>query len=229
MRGASASVRALTAVVVVAAMALTGCSDGSDDGSDADDSGANGGQSALDGSGATTTLARTVTGAVDLRRLVVPDALAGYEELASPPFGAVDLERLLMEFSDAPADDRVILEEARYKAGYTRGWIREQPPSFLGVFVFEFADEDGARSARDAFNAQNAAGKSASRFTVAGIADSRGQSYTQEAEGEAAERVHLVTFVRGPRLYQVSGQFSGLEASPDETVAFARLQNQVAA
>ena len=159
----------------------------------------------------------------------MPDALAGYEELASPPFGAVNLERLLQEFSDAPVEDRVILERARYKAGYTRGWIREQPPSFLGVFVFEFADEEGAHSARDAFVDQNAAAKGASPFAVAGIADAVGQSYNEQVEGETPERVHLVTFVRGPRLYQVGGQFADLAITPDETVAFARLEDQLAA
>ena len=176
-----------------------------------------------------TTLPRSVTGAVDLRRLVVSRAPIGFDLLASPPFGAVTLQRLLDEFSDAPEEDKAILQEARFKAGYTRGWLRDNPRSFLGIFVFEFAEEQGARSARDRFAAQNEAKKSSSRFPVADIADAVGESYTQQTEGEPPERVHVITFVRGARLYQVAGQFADEQATPDATVAFAEIQDQIAA
>jgi hypothetical protein len=176
-----------------------------------------------------STLPRSVTGAVDLRRLVVSDPPAGYALLASPPFGAITLDRLIEEFSDAPEEDRVILERARFKGGYTRGWLREDPRSFLGVFVFEFENEEGARSARDQFATQNETKKNASRFAVEGIVDAVGESYNQQTEGEAPERVHVITFVRDARLYQVAGQFADEQAPPDATVAFARLQDQIAA
>ncbi len=160
---------------------------------------------------------------------MVNQAPAGYDQLASPPFGAVDLERLLEEFSDAPQEDQVILEDAGFKSGYTRGWLREDPQSFLGVFVFEFVDEEGARSARDGFAAQNVAKKNASRFAVDGILDAIGESYTQQIEGETPERVHLITFVRGPRLYQIGGQYADETATVDETVRFAEAEDRVAA
>jgi len=219
MRRPTAFPRQLLALMVMGALTGAACTSGSDDGADG----------ARDAPAVTSsTLARTVTGAVDLRRLVVSQALAGYEELASPPFGAVDLTRLLAEFSDAPTEDRIILEAARYKTGYTRGWLRESPRSFLGVFVFEFADEEGARSARSLFAAQNASKRNASRFAVGGIDDAAGESYTQQVEGQPSERVHLVTFVRGPRLYQVGSQFADEQTTPDETVTFARLEAAVA-
>jgi hypothetical protein len=41
--------------------------------------------------------------------------------------------------------------------------------------------------------------------------------------------VHVITFVRDARLYQVAGQFADAQASPDATVAFAKIQDQVAA
>ena len=220
-----AIVPAVAAGVLAAVIALAGCSGsgagGSDSGEPASDT------TAL-GLGA-TTLPRSVIGGVDLRRLVVSNAPVGYDLLASPPFGAVTLDRLVKEFSDAPQEDRVILETARFKGGYTRGWLRDDPQSFLGVFVFEFAEEAGARSARDQFAAQNEAKKNASRFAVEGIADAVGESYTQQTEGEAPERVHVITFVRGARLYQVAGQFSDEQASPAATVAFAEIQDQIAA
>jgi len=216
-----ATLSAVVSGVLVAAIALAGCS------------GSGSGEAVTDDTTATglgaTTLPRSVTGAVDLRRLVVSNAPVGYDLLASPPFGAVTLQRLVDEFSDAPVEDRVILEGARFKGGYTRGWLRDDPRSFLGVFVFEFAEEEGARSARDQFAAQNEAKKNASRFTVDGIAGAVGESYTQQTEGEAPERVHVITFVRGARLYQVAGQFPDEQAIPDETVAFARVQDQIAA
>jgi len=218
--------RPLVVALLVGTLALAGCSGGSGRGS-----GGSGGDAATattDGA-VGTTLPRSVTGGVDLRRLVVSNAPAGYDLLASPPFGAVDLTRLLEQFSDAPTEDRAILEGARFKGGYTRGWLRATPRSFLGVFVFELGDEAGARAARDLFAAQNVAKKNASRFAVHGIADAIGESYTQEVEGEPPERVHLVAFVRGPRLYQVSGQFSDEQAPVDETVAFAKIEDQVAA
>ncbi|HVF15008.1 MAG TPA: hypothetical protein VM942_10435, partial [Acidimicrobiales bacterium] len=182
-----------TAAVLAAAVLLGGCSGGGSDGGSGDGAA----DPSTAGAGATTTLARTVTGAVDLRRLVVSKAPVGYDLLASPPFGAVTLQRLLDEFSDAPAEDRIILEETRFKSGYTRGWLRGEPRSFLGIFVFDFVDQEGARSARDRFAAQTESKKSASRFVVEGIADAVGESYTEQTEGEAPERVHVITFVRG--------------------------------
>ena len=178
-----------------------------------------------------STLPRTVSGTVDLRRLVVTTAPAGYDVLPSPPYGAVDTARLLAEFSDAPADDRVILRETGFTRGYTRGWQRDNPSGYFGVFVFEFGDEEGARSARDRFATQNETRKDAVRFTVDGIADAVGESYIRQpaGDGEVPLRVHLVTFVRGPRLYQVGGQFADESAPPDETVAFAQTQAQLAA
>ncbi len=215
--------RTTVPVIVAAAVALglgvASCSDGGDPAP----------PPVVAGAGRTTTLARTVTGAVDLRRLVVTTAPAGHDLLPSPPYGAVDLNRLLADFSDAPREDEVILEETRFKRGYTRGWLREDPRSFLAVFVFEFADEDGARAARDRFAAQNVARKGARPFTVDGIANAAGQSYTRQVEGEAPERAHVVTFVRGSRLYQVGGQFADLTASVDATVDFARTEAEIAA
>ncbi len=209
----------LAAVVATVALVLAGCSDSNS---------AHEVTSTTAGLGA-TTLPRSVTGAVDLRRLVVSNAPVGYDLLASPPFGAVTLDRLIEDFSDAPTEDREILQKARYKGGYTRGWLRDDPRSFLGIFVFEFADEEGARSARDQFAAQNEDKKTAGRFAVEGIADAVGESYTQQTEGEPPERVHVITFVRGARLYQIAGQFSDEQASPAETVAFAKIQDQIAA
>ena len=177
----------------------------------------------------TTTLPHTVSGTVDLRRLVVTTAPAGYELLPSPPYGAVDLARLLAEFSDAPSDDRVILQDTRFKRGFTRGWQRVSPLGFFGVFVFEFADGEGARSARDRFTDQNVSRKGAVAFTVGTIDGAMGQSYVRTAVGEPPLRVHLVTFVRGPRLYQVGGQFADESAPPDETVAFAETEAELAA
>ena len=99
--------------------------------------------------------------------------------------------------------------------------------------MFEFGDEEGARSARDRFATQNETRKDAVRFTVDGIADAVGESYIRqpagENDGEPPLRVHLVTFVRGPRLYQVGGQFADESAPPAETVAFAQTQAQLAA
>ncbi|HVF13809.1 MAG TPA: hypothetical protein VM942_04370, partial [Acidimicrobiales bacterium] len=79
------------------------------------------------------------------------------------------------------------------------------------------------------FAAQTESKKSASRFVVEGIADAVGESYTEQTEGEAPERVHVITFVRGSRLYQVAGQFSDQQAPVDETVAFAKIEDQIAA
>jgi hypothetical protein len=208
---------AVAAIVVVGALGLTACSD---DRTPSPPEAAPG-----------STLPRTVSGTVDLRRLVVTTAPAGYQVLPSPPYGAVDTTRLLAEFSDAPADDRVILRETGFKRGYTRGWQRETPSGYFGVFVFEFGDEEGARSARDRFATQNETRKDAVRFTVPGIADAVGESYIRQParEGEVPLRVHLVTFVRGPRLYQVGGQFADESTPPHETIAFAQSQAQLAA
>ncbi len=227
MRLPTAPARAATTLLVAGVLALASCSGGS--GLGGAGSGGLTTATTVVGGGVTTSLARTVTGAVDLRRLVVSNAPVGYDLLASPPFGAVDLQRLLDQFSDAPVEDKAILEQARFKGGYTRGWLRDDPRSFLGVFVFEFADGEGARSASAQFAAQNVSKKNASLFAVEGIAGAVGESYTNVAEGEPPERVHLVTFVRGDRLYQVSGQFADEKAPPDETVAFARIQDQIAA
>jgi hypothetical protein len=222
--GASITAASITAGILTATLAillLAGCS-----GSAGEDQAIT---STPVGNGRHTTLARTVTGAVDLRRLVVSNAPIGYELLASPPFGAVDLSRLLETFSDAPAEDRTILERARFKSGYTRGWRREEPNSFLGIFVFEFAAEEGARAARDDFAAQNVEKKNASRFTVDSIPGAVGESYDRGVESEPLKRIHVVTFVRGPRLYQVTGQFADPHAPVDETVAFAMIEDQIAA
>ncbi len=181
------------------------------------------------GVGVTSTLAHTVTGAIDLRRLVVTDAPAGYDPLPSPPYGDIDLPRLLADFSDAPDDDRVILHDAGFTRGYTRGWLQSSPRAFYGVFVFEFADEAGAHLAADRFAAQNVTRKGATPFPVATIGGAAGQSYTQQTDNGVAERVHIVTFIRGPRLYQVGGQFPDPAAPPDPTVAFAETEAQVAA
>jgi hypothetical protein len=218
---------ALVIALVAAALslALVGCSRGSERSAGGDGATSAGGI----GDSSTTTLAHTVTGAVDLRKLVVSDAPAGYELLASPPWGAIDLPRLLADFSDAPADDKVILESARFTGGYARAWLRADPRGFLAVFVLEFADDEGARSAREQFASQNVAQKNASDFGVEGIAGATGESYTLEVAGQPPERVHEVTFVRGPRLYQVDGHFADLELPIDETVAFARTQDQIAA
>jgi|GEM_PF-5522716 len=208
----------VTAALAVGALFVAGCS-----------SGAGGDRAtATTAGGVTTTLPLSVTGGVDLRRLVVTEAPAGYDLLASPPFGAVDLDRLLQQFSDAPAADRVVLEDAGFKGGYTRGWLRDTPPSFLGVFVFEFADEEGARTARDGFAAQNVAKKDAGRFAVDTIADAIGESYSQQTGTDPPERVHQVTFVRGPRLYQVSGQFSDAAATTADTISFAETEDRIA-
>ncbi|MEA2826380.1 MAG: hypothetical protein QOG43_819 [Actinomycetota bacterium] len=221
-RPPAVAVIVVVAIVVAGALALTACSAGRRSNSAAPVP--------------TTTLARTVSGTVDLRRLIVTTAPAGYDVLPSPPYGAVDMARLLAEFSDAPSDDRVILQDTRFKRGYTRGWQRESPAGYFGVFVFEFADEEGARSARDKFADQNVTRKDAVRFAVDSIADAVGESYTGPAgegdgDGEARGplRVHLVTFVRGPRLYQVGGQFADATAPPDETVAFAEAEARIAA
>ncbi len=211
---------AVAAVLVAGALGLVACVGGSDP---------SGRPPPASAGGPTTTLARTVTGAVDLRRLVVSTAPAGHQQLPSPPYGAVDRQRLLAEFSDAPRDDEVVLEETRFKRGYTRGWLQEAPRSFFAVFVFEFEDEEGARSAREAFAAQNATRKQATRFAVEGIAGAVGETYTRQVEGEEPERVHLVTFVRGPRLYHVSGQFADLDAPVDSTVTLARAEAEIAA
>jgi len=211
------------ALVVALTLALAGCSGGGSDGSDDDTT------DPTSEVGTGSTLPRSVTGGVDLRRLVVSDAPLGYDLLASPPFGAITLDRLIEDFSDAPEEDRVILEQARFKGGYTRGWLRDDPRSFLGVFVFEFESEEGARSARDQFATQNETKKNASRFAVEGIADAVGESYNQQTEGEAPERVHVITFVRDARLYQVAGQFADEQAPSTETVAFAKRQDQIAA
>ncbi len=216
MRGRQ--LRRLTAAAVAAVLLFAGCG-----GEPGGEPAAGPGPAAV-----ATSLPVGVTGAVDLRRLVVQQAPDDYQLLASPPFGAVDLRRLLAEFSDAPAADEVILEDAGFQAGYTRGWQRESPRAFLGVFVFEFADEEGARSARDGFAAQNATVKGASRFPVASVAGAVGESYTRHLDERPPERVHLVTFVRGPRLYQVGGQFDDLTATVDETVRFAEAQDRVA-
>jgi hypothetical protein len=97
------------------------------------------------------------------------------------------------------------------------------------VFVFQFADEEGARSARDRFAAQNVTRKGAAPLAVRSIADSAGESYTQATEDGTPERVFVVTFVRGPRLYQVGGQFADEATTPDETVAFAEAEAHIAA
>jgi len=208
-------------LLLAAAVGLGACADGGRPASTADDA-------AGGGARATTTLPHTVTGAVDLRRLVVDTAPAGYDPLPSPPYGAVDLPRLLADFSDAPSDDRVILHDADFTRGFTRGWLRESPRSFLGVFVFEFVAEDGARTAGERFAAQNASTKQATPFAVESIAGAAGQSYTQQNADGVAERVHVITFVRGPRLYQVGGQFPDESATVDQTVAFAEAQARLA-
>jgi hypothetical protein len=219
-RPTSAILARPVAVLGALALSLAGCAGGGSD----DDA-----TTATTVEVAGSTLPRSVTGGVDLRRLVVSEAPSGYALLASPPFGAITLDRLIEDFSDAPEEDRGILERARFKGGYTRGWLREDPRSFLGVFVFEFEDEEGARSARDQFATQNETKKNASRFAVERIADAVGESYNQQTEGEAPERVHVITFVRDARLYQVAGQFADEQAPPDATVAFAELQDQIAA
>ena len=211
-----------TALLLAAAVAVGACADGGRP-SSTEGAAAGGG-----GARATTTLPRTVTGAVDLRRLVVDTAPAGYDLLPSPPYGAVDLARLLGEFSDAPSDDRVILHDADFARGFTRGWRRESPRSFLGVFVFEFAAEEGARTADERFTAQNASKKQATPFAVEGIAGAAGQSYTQQTAAGLTERVHVITFVRGPRLYQIVGQFPDGSATIDQTFAFAQTEAQLA-
>jgi len=213
---------AVTAALLAAVLSFVGCSGGSNDGATATDAPA-------EGAGGATSLPRTLSGAVDLRQLVVSNAPVGFEALAAPPFGAVDLERLLEQFSDAVEADRAILEGARFKGGYTRGWLRESPRAFLGVFVFDFAHEEGARSALDQFAAQLVAKRNATRFAVEAIAGAIGESYSEQAEGAPPERVHVVTFVRGTRLYQVAGQFADQQAPPDELVAFAKVQDQIAA
>ena len=212
--------RPLVGILLAGALALTACSGDSRGAASA---------TTVAGADAPSTLARTVTGATDLRRLVVSHAPIGYDLLASPPFGAVTLQRLLDDFSDSPADDKVILQSARFRSGYTQGWLRAEPRAFLGIFVFEFAGETGARSARDRFAAQNDAKKDAARFDVPGIVDAVGRSYTQEVEGQPPERIHVITFVRGARLYQVAGQSADLQAPVDETVAFAKIEDQIAA
>ena len=216
---------AVRAILLAGAVAVAGCS------GDSDSAGGGGGTATtIGGEGATTSLPVTVSGAVDLRRLVVADAPAGYGLLPSPPFGAVDLQRLLTDFSDAPMQDRVILEGARFKGGYTRGWRKEaEPRAFLGVFVFEFDDDAGAGSARDQFAAQDDRKTNISPFAVDGIAGATGESYTRGAEGQPTERVHTVTFVRGPRLYQVDGVFAGEQDHIDEIVAFAKIEDRLAA
>jgi hypothetical protein len=221
----TATATLLTAAVWAGALALGACSRGGDGAAPTESTA----DSTAGSTGVGSTLPRSVTGAVDLRRLVVSNAPAGYDLLASPPFGEVDLQEVLDVFSDAPLEDRAILEEARFRTGYTRGWRRADPVAFLGIFVFEFADEQGARSARERFLAQSEAEKNAARFPVEGIADAVGQSYSREDAGEPFERVHVVTFVRGPRLYQVTGQSPDEQAPVDETVAFAKIQDQIAA
>lgn len=176
----------------------------------------------------TTTLPRSVTGAVDLRRLVVSTAPDGFDRLAAPPFGDVDLQRLLEVFSDAPELDRPILEETGFVRGYTRGWRRDEPYAFLGVYVFEFTSASGAEEARRRFAAQNEASKGAELLAVDGIAGAVGELYTADAEGAPA-RTYLITFVRGPRLYLVNGQWGDPDAPPDDVLAFARAQDRIAA
>jgi hypothetical protein len=209
-------------LLLAAAVGLGACADGGRRANPAE------GDAAGGGARATTTLPHTVTGAVDLRRLVVDTAPAGYDLLPSPPYGAVDLPRLLADFSDAPSDDQVILHDAGFARGFTRGWLRESPRSFLGVFVFEFAAEEGARTAGERFAAQNASKKQATPFAVESIAGAAGQSYTQQAADGVAERVHVITFVRGSRLYQVGGQFPDGSATVDQTVAFAEAEARLA-
>ena len=212
-------------LLLAAAVGLGACADSGRPASTA-------GDAAGGGARATTTLPHTVTGAVDLRRLVVDTAPAGYDLLPSPPYGAVDLPRLLAEFSDAPSDDRVILHDADFARGFTRGWLRETPRSFLGVFVFEFVAEEGARTAGERFAAQNTSKKQATPFAVGSIAGAAGQSYTQQTADGVAERVHVITFVRGPRLYQVGGQFpdeaATVDQTVDQTVAFAEAAARLA-
>ena len=213
-----------SALLLAATVGLGACADGGRPSNTAENA-----RPAGDGERASTTLPHTVTGAVDLRRLVVDTAPPGYDLLPSPPYGAVDLPRLLAEFSDAPSDDRVILHDADFARGFTRGWLRESPRGYLGVFVFEFAAEEGARSAGERFAAQNASKKQATPFAVESIAGAAGQSYTQQTADGIAERVHLITFVRGPRLYQVGGQFPDESATVDQTVAFAQTEAHIAA
>lgn len=215
----SATARArLAALVLVAAAAAAGACSGSSSSSG----------EATATTRPVTSLPLDIRGEVDLRRLVPSDAPAGYEILPAPPFGSVTLERLVSEFSDAPEEDLAVLREAGYRRGYTRGWLRESPRSFLGTFVFEFTDEAGARYARDEFAAQNAARKQATRFTVEGVDDAFGETYQQASEGSEPEVVHVITFVRGPRLYQVAGQYADPATPAEETVAFARDTDEVA-
>lgn len=145
-----------------------------------------------------------------------------------PPTGRSTSPGLLADFSDAPSDDQVILHDAGFARGFTRGWLRESPRSFLGVFVFEFAAEEGARTAGERFAAQNASTKQATPFAVESIAGAAGQSYTQQTADGVAERVHVITFVRGSRLYQVGGQFPDGSATVDQTVAFAEAEARLA-
>ncbi|MEA2933321.1 MAG: hypothetical protein QOI56_2106 [Actinomycetota bacterium] len=219
-RPRAAAARPLVGLLLAGALALPACSGDPDRGATA---------TSVGGADVASTLPRSLTGATDLRRLVVSNPPIGYDLLASPPFGPVTLQRLLDDFSDSPAEDEVILRDARFKAGYTRGWLRDEPRAFLGIFVFEFSGEAGARFARDRFAAQNEAKKDAARFDVPGIVDAEGKSYTQEVEGQPPERIHVITFVRGARLYQVAGQSADQQAPADETVAFARIEDQIAA
>ena len=97
------------------------------------------------------------------------------------------------------------------------------------MFVFEFAAEEGRPDRpASASRPRTRPRKQAVPFAVESIAGAAGQSYTQQTADGVAERVHVITFVRGPRLYQVGGQFPDESATVDQTVAFAQTEAQLA-
>jgi hypothetical protein len=208
---------ALGVAVVVAVLALVGCSGGSAD------------QAAPRRSTTTTTFptappstAPITPEVLALDDVLLDDTLPGFtRDDEAVGAGALDLEAAAKAEADVDAE-RATLETRGFVRGASRAWTGPGD-DVVYLAAYEFASAEGA-AAYLVDGTEHLLARTATRFDVPDIAGARGFTNVDHDEDGSTFTAHAVSYTRGPRWFLVLLGSRHATRTTDEAIALAARQ-----
>jgi hypothetical protein len=203
--------------VLVAVVALAGCSDGSEDATAKT-------TTTIDRRPVptTTSTAPTTPEVIALDDVLLDDALPGFTRHdAAVGAGALDLEAAAKAEADTDAE-RAVLETRGFVRGASRAWTGPDD-DVVYLAAYEFASAEGA-AAYLVDGTEHLLARQATRFEVPGVVGARGFTTVDHDADGTTFTAHAVAYTRGPRWFLVLLGSRHATLTTDQAIALAARQ-----
>jgi hypothetical protein len=206
--------------ILVAVLALAGCSGGG-----SDDAASKRSTTTVDRrpvSTTTSSTAPTTPEVIALDDVLLDDTLAGFaRDDAALGAGALDLEAAARAEADVDAE-RAVLETRGFVRGASRAWTGPGD-DVVYLAAYEFASAEGA-AAYLVDGTEHLLAREATRFDVPGVTGARGFTTVDHDADGTTFTAHAVAFTRGPRWFLVLLGSRHATLTTDQAVALATRQ-----